>query len=256
MILMNSEVLVSIITPAYNALQFINETTYSVMTQTHQKWEWIIIDDGSTDGTYEYLQNLAQKEQRILVFQTAGRYGPAKARTLGFQKARGEFLCFLDADDLWLPEKLQLQLNFMINKKIQFSYHAYRRISEEGSMIGHLLQVQPRISYKKLLWFHNIGCLTVMLQRVVVVGEEMESAAHEDLAFWLKILKKNNIQAYGLNIDLARYRVVKESRSSNKKQAALNVWKLFREHLKLSLLHSCYCFFRYGIASLLKYGKF
>jgi teichuronic acid biosynthesis glycosyltransferase TuaG len=251
-----NEVLVSIITPAYNALRFLAETESSVMAQTYQKWEWIIIDDGSTDGTYEYLLALVQKDKRVQVFQTAGRFGPAKARTLGFRNVSGEYICFLDADDLWLPEKLKLQLDFMTSKNTSFSYHSYRRISEDGAITGHLLQAHPKVSYNKLLWFHNIGCLTVMLHRQLIVNEEMESAAHEDLAFWLKILKKNNIEAYGLEVDLARYRVVKKSRSANKKLAALNMWKLFREHLKLDIFHSSYCFIRYGITSLLKYGKF
>lgn len=238
--------LVSVVTPAYNAARFLERTIESVRAQTFPDWEMLIVDDGSTDATREIVQRAASHDARVRPLATPGRQGPGGARNRGIEEARGRFLAFVDADDLWLPEKLERQLAFMRDRRSAFSFTGYSIIDENDQPIGRPVRVPARLDYRGLLANTIIGCLTVMLDRETVDSPRMpDLPQHEDLSLWFDILRTGVI-AHGMPEILARYRIVRGSASRNKLRSALHVWKLYRERERLSLPRAAWCYAHYA----------
>lgn len=242
--------LISIVMPAYNAAQYIEQSIESVLKQSYTNWELIIVDDCSVDDTYKIVDKLCLNEERIKLFRMNENSGVAMARNFAISMSRGKYIAFLDSDDLWLPDKLEKQLNLMREKKAVISYTAYRQFSMEK--VGNLVSVPEQVTYKQLLKGNVIGCLTVMLDKERLGNLKMKNARHEDYILWLDILKKGNI-AYGLQEDLARYRKSETSLTSNKKRSALWTWQVYRQHQELSFFASIYYFIFYVCKGLLKH---
>jgi len=154
---------VSIITPAYNSEKTIGEAIQSVLNQTYQNWEMIIINDCSRDQTLQIVITYSLKDNRITVIDLERNNGVANARNIGIKKAKGRYIAFLDSDDLWSPQKLSKQVDFMKEKKCYFSYTAYEIISADGSKLDKTVSVPPEQEYEILLKQNTIGCLTVMV---------------------------------------------------------------------------------------------
>lgn len=244
--------LVSIITPLYNCEQFLPLTIDSVINQTYKNWELIIVDDMSTDNSLQKAMQYAQQDSRIRVIELKEKGGPAAARNKGIEVANGKYIAFLDSDDLWLPEKLEVQLKFMNDKNINFSYTAYKKIDEDGTYRG-VVSVPERITYDELLNTNVIGCLTAMYDAEKLGKMYMPNIMkRQDYALWLKILKKEG-QAFGLNVPLAIYRVRKGSVSSNKLKAAIYQWKIYREIEQINIFKSIYHFVNYMYYGFMKY---
>jgi len=127
--------LVSVITPCYNCAPFIAETIKSVIAQTYTNWEMLIVDDCSTDGSYETALQYAANDKRVKVYRMEQNSGAAACRNKAIELSQGEYLAFLDSDDLWLPEKLEKQLQFMIKNDADFSFTEYEHIKEEHTLI-------------------------------------------------------------------------------------------------------------------------
>ena len=242
--------LISIVMPAYNAAQYIEQSIESVLKQSYTNWELIIVADCSIDDTYKIVEKLCITEERIKLFRMNENSGVAMARNFAISMSRGKYIAFLDSDDLWLPDKLEKQLNLMQEKKAVISYTAYRQFSMEK--VGNLVSVPEQVTYKQLLKGNVIGCLTVMLDKERLGNLQMKKARHEDYILWLDILKKGNI-AYGLQEDLARYRKSETSLTSNKKRSALWTWQVYRQHQELSFFASIYYFIFYVCKGLLKH---
>ena len=241
--------LVSVITPAYNAAGFIQETIESARRQTYPWWEMIVVDDCSKDGTREIVKEEAEKDDRIRLIELPENRGSAAARNAAIDAARGRYLAFLDSDDLWLPAKLEKQLDFMWQRDAAFSFTSYRKVDAGGRLLGNPIQVPDRIDYDGLLKNTVIGCLTVMLDRSQVgpisMGAGGIQRGQEDYVLWFKLLR-SGLVAYGLQKDLARYRVLSGSLSRNKLHAARRMWKLYRKVERLSLPYSAWCFLNYA----------
>lgn len=242
--------LISIVMPAYNAAQYIEQSIESVLKQSYTNWELIIVDDCSIDDTYKIVEKLCLNEKRIKLFRMNENSGVAMARNFAISMSRGKYIAFLDSDDLWLPDKLEKQLNLMQEKKAVISYTAYRQFSMEK--VGNLVSVPEQVTYKQLLKGNVIGCLTVMLDKERLGNLQMKKARHEDYILWLDILKQGNT-AYGLQEDLARYRKSETSLTSNKKRSALWTWQVYRQHQELSFFASIYYFIFYVCKGLLKH---
>jgi teichuronic acid biosynthesis glycosyltransferase TuaG len=252
--------LVSIITPAYNAEPFIAATIRSVLAQTYPHWEMIIVDDGSTDGTAAVVEGLAAEEPRIRLFRLptrdkAAAGGPARARTCALSHARGRYVAFLDADDLWLEHKLERQVAFMKQNQAAMSFTGFRRISSDGGRVGRLMRAPRLVKFRTLLVNNVIGCLTVMIDRVQVAIPPLTPGYHEDYMLWLAILQ-TGVVAHGLDEDLGRYRVVAGSRSSKRLRAIVWRWKNYRIQAKLSVLESAFFFVQYLVMTFPKHIKF
>jgi glycosyltransferase involved in cell wall biosynthesis len=240
--------LVSVIMPAYNSEQFLVQSVRSVMAQTFSDWELLIIDDASKDQTLAISQQMADADSRIRVIPSLKNAGVANARNLGMAGARGQYLAFLDSDDLWLPAKLKTQTAFMQAHKAAFTFTQYRRFSSTG-FLGSPVKVPARVDYKQLLKGNVIGCLTVMIDRCKIPDFSMLSVRHEDYVSWLQILKQGHV-ACGIQEDLARYRFSSTSLSGNKSRSAAWTWDIYRKIEKLSLAESTWNFLNYAARSL------
>ena len=244
---------VSIITPTYNSSKYISEAVESVLAQSYAAWEMIIVDDCSSDKTYDIIQRYACRDNRIKVFRLPQNSGPAAARNLAMDKAQGRYIAFLDSDDLWVSDKLERQLEFMKEKGAAFTYTAYEKMDESGDTRGRIVHVPDQTDYKGLLSASVIGCLTVIYDTNVTGKVFMPNLPkRQDHGLWLKILKMGHI-AYGLNEPLAYLRIREGSISSNKVMAATYVWKLYRDVEGLSFLESSYHFINYAARAFFKY---
>ena len=243
--------LVSIITPAYNAAAFISETIESVQAQTFHDWEMLVSNDASTDRTGEIVQAFAKLDPRIRVLSHTSQRGAAEARNAALEKAQGRYICFLDSDDLWLPEKLARQLAFIRERGAAFSYTAYRRMSQDGTNTGRLIDVPERLTYEDLLRNTAIATLTTMLDQEKTGPLRLQDVGYEDYALWLSLLRQGHV-AQGLREDLARYRVVAGSLSSNPLRALRRVWHIYRHLEGLSVAKSLWCLLQYLLRASLK----
>lgn len=246
--------LVSIITPVYNAVLFLDETLKSVLAQSYSNWELILIDDASTDQSFAQMQNWANKEPRIKVLQQPENLGVAAARNVGLQKAVGKYIAFLDSDDCWDRDKLEVQVNFMEIQKIALSHTAYRKIDSRGMVITPRIKVDQHVNYVQLLKHNQIGFLTAMYNQEQIGKVFFKSIGHEDFAFWLQILKSGQI-SYGIDSVLASYRVHPNSISHHKLKAASFTWTIYRQVEKFSYLQSLYYFIHYAFRAGFKFLK-
>lgn len=251
--------LVSIIMPAFNSAEFIEPAIQSVIDQRYAFWELLVaIDAGTVDNTAQIVQNLAAKDSRIRLIEIPkekGR-GLALSRNWAISLAEGRYLAFLDSDDLWLPDKLQVQISFMQSKNSSFSCTAFRRIDHSNTVLGRLIEVPRVISYRRLLQQNCIGCLTVVLD-FKAIGKKIEflETKHEDFILWLSLLKKGFI-CHGINMDLARYRIVSQSRSADKLESVRNTWRIYREVEKLNFPHALFRLSQFAVRNMAKYSRF
>jgi len=244
--------LVSIITPSFNSSKYIKETVDSVLSQTYENWELIIVDDGSKDSSANIIQDLTNTDTRIKGFYFDKNIGAAEARNVAIQQAKGKYIAFLDSNDLWELEKLEKQISFMQTEDIAFSFSTYQPMSEDGSKLYSIIHAPKIVTYSAYLKNTIIGCLTVVIDREKAGDFEMPNIrSSHDMALWLLIMKRG-FDAYGLDENLARYRIVSASNTSSKWRAAKDVWKIYREVEKLSFLYSSWCFLNYGFNALVK----
>ncbi|TYB96326.1 MAG: glycosyltransferase family 2 protein [Kosmotoga sp.] len=246
--------LVSIITPLYNSKKFIADTLESVINQSYTNWEMLIVDDCSTDNGAKIVKKYSQNDNRIKYFKQNINKGPAKTRNKAIKLANGRYIAFLDSDDLWKKNKLKKQLEYMKNNDFAFTFTRYQKINENGEKKGHI-SVPKKVNYKELLKHNVIGCLTAMYD-IRAIGKVYmpDILRRQDYGLWLRILKKVKY-AYGLDENLAYYRVRKNTVSSNKIKAAQYQWKIYRSVENLNLLKSMYYFSHYAIKGIIKYLK-
>ncbi len=246
---------VSVITPAFNSEKTIVGTIESVLDQTYQDYEMVIVDDCSTDRTVEIVQTYVTKDDRIRLIQLEQNSGAAVARNTAMREAKGRYIAFLDSDDQWFPEKLEQQLAFMQENDYAFTFTKYVRMDEQGKLTEHVSKAPESVGYHDLMKHCVIGCLTVMIDREKVGYQEMENIRRrQDYAYWLK-LTKQGYRAYGYPEVLAKYRLGHNTVSSNKLKAAKGQWYVYRNIENQNVLKSSYYFVHYalkGISNLLK----
>lgn len=244
---------VSIIVPVYNAAAYLEETVKSVCGQSYENWELLLVDDCSIDGSRELIKSLAADEKRIRpVFQTEN-HGAAQARNAGIREASGAYVAFLDADDIWKPEKLERELVFLKKKDAVFVFCGYEFADENAVGNGKVVRVPEMLSYKQALGNTTIFTSTVLLD-VKKLGKEliqMPDVKSEDTATWWKILR-NGYTAYGLDENLVYYRRSAGTLSSNKMEAIKRIWRLYRQTERLSLPVSLYHFCLYAVRAVLR----
>ena len=232
--------LVSIITPTYNCGPFIAETIASAQAQTYTNWEMIIVDDCSTDNTREIVEEIAEQDARVKYYCLEENSGAAVARTRAMEIAEGEYMAFLDSDDLWMPEKLETQIAFMRDNGYAFSCTAYEQIDEDSNPLGRVIKTVQKTDYNRLLLDCPVGNSSVMYS-VELMGkfEVPNIRKRNDDALWLQMLKKERY-IYGMPTVLMRYRIRKNSISSNKLKVVKYHWILYREIEHLSVIRSAF----------------
>ncbi len=242
--------LVSIITPSYNSSRFIEECVGSVLSQTYDNWELLIVDDYSTDNSLQILKKYNDK--RIQLIELDKNVGAAESRNVAIRKAKGKYIAFLDSDDLWEPQKLEKQISFMETEDIAFSFSTYQPMSDDESKLYSIIHAPKIVTYSSYLKKTIIGCLTVIIDREKTGGFEMPNIrSSHDMALWLLIMRRG-FDAYGLDENLARYRIVSTSNTANKWRAAKDVWMVYRQFEKLSFFYSIWCFLNYAFNAIIK----
>lgn len=246
------EKLVSIVTPVYNAERFIEKTINSVLSQTYQNLELILVDDCSQDNSKDIIQSIMEKDSRVKYYRLKENSGAAVARNKGIEMARGRYIAFIDSDDVWKVEKLQKQLTLMKQKGYAFTFTAYETITDDGKLKKDNVEVPEKISYTGLLKNTAIACSTVLIDRDKTGDFRMPNVRKgQDTATWLMLLKKIPY-AYGLNEVLSSYRKVPGSISSNKIQALKRTWNTYYRIEKLPFPKAFYYFSWYTINALRK----
>lgn len=244
--------LVSIITPSYNSSNFIEETINSVLNQTYENWEMIIVDDCSTDNSVEIINEYLEKDNRIKLLVNEKNKGAAETRNEALKIAKGRFIAFLDSDDLWNCNKLEKQIQFMIENKYPISFTAYNLIDEKGRSIGHNIRTVKEINYRGYLKNTIIGMSTSIIDMSLVKLFQFKNIrTRQDTYLWITLLKRGH-KAYGLSTILATYRVRRDSISANKLKAAKRVWFLYYNLEHLGFFKSLYYFLCYIFNALKK----
>ena len=274
--------LVSIIVPIYRAEAYIADTIAMVVRQTYTEWELLLIDDCSPDGSaqvvrdtlieYKWSRRSSRKQEdketepeevrsvenggirtveeytddkgrRILLISKEHNEGAAAARNTGLDMAGGRYIAFLDADDVWFPEKLEKELLFMKDRQAGFVFTAYEFGDEQANPTGKVVHVPAQMCYGQALSRTVIFTTTVLLDRESIPDKliRMPGIESEDTATWWQILRAGNT-AYGLDEVLAIYRRPARSLSSNKLTAIRRIWNLYRRQEKLSVIMSVRCF--------------
>ena len=247
--------MVSIVTPVYNAREYIKETIDSVLSQTYQDFEWFLVEDCSSDGTTAYLQELLEKlgDSRLHYVQQPSNRGAAEARNRGVELASGRYLAFLDADDLWMPNKLERQVKFIEEKDVAFVFTGYEFGDEQARGTGHIVKVPEKLTYPQALKNTTIFTSTVMFDTEKIAKKDlaMPKIKSEDTALWWKILKQGYM-AYGLNENLTVYRRPAKSLSSNKLEAIRRIWNLYRKQENLGFLYSTWNFCFWAVRAVFR----
>lgn len=231
-------VLVSIVMPCYNAEKYIEKAINSVICQSYSKWELLVVDDCSIDNSAQIVKKLAETDSRVKYFRLNENSGsPAAPRNVALKNALGSYIAFLDADDEWLPNKLKIQLEFMIDRDIKFSCTSYEIKFLNGNSIKY---VPPsEVSYDDLLKNNSIGCLTAMIDKEIIKEDLFPVMGHEDYALWLRVLSRG-YKVCAVPEVLAIYNKIESSVSSNKLRLISFYWNIYRKSERFSRFKAIY----------------
>ncbi len=245
---MNRSPLVSVVTPVFNASRLLPETITSVQAQTFTDWEHLLVDDGSTDDSAAVVQAAAKRDSRIRLLRTPRNLGPSEARNFGIDAARGRFVALLDSDDLWLSPKLEESLAWILSHGYDFIYHDYRHISYDGARVGRLVHGPDELNLRTLHTRRGTGCLTAVIDRDRIPSLRFPRVAPlhaEDFCLWSQLIRQGHI-GHRLAADLARYRLVPNSRSARKLESARNAWQVYRQFSNLSFTKAGFWWLQYA----------
>lgn len=255
--------MVSVIIPSYNSEKYIAKTLDAVCAQTYADFEVLVMNDCSHDRTAEIVESYATKDSRIHLVNLPGNKGVSHARNTGVRMASGEWIAFLDSDDLWAPDKLEKQLELQkqldkddMNRNHVFLFTGSSFINENGASLSSVLHIPKHVCFEDLLKQNVISCSSVMIRRELMLKYPMPCSdkVHEDFVTWLTILRDEKIEAYGVDEPLLIYRVMKFSRSGNKLKAAVMTFRAYR-HIGLSLPSTFKNWIQYALRSFMKYRK-
>ncbi|MFI8326890.1 glycosyltransferase family 2 protein [Streptomyces sp. NPDC085529] len=238
--------LVSVVMPVYNSAATLGAAVRSVLTQTHADLELLVTDDQSSDGSLELLRQFAEQDERVLPQRAPERGGAGRARNLAIERARGDYIAFLDSDDMWLPEKTEKQLAFAAEGTAPLTFTSYFKMdadhageSTDWVPNGRVIRAREHVDYRAMLVRDYIGALTAMYDRRALGTRLMpEMRKRQDYALWLSIMR-DGADARGLTEPLAVYRAHQaNSLSSNKASLIKYNWELYRQHEHLSVPRS------------------
>lgn len=246
------DIVVSIVMPAYNSEKYIKKAIESVIGQTYLKWELLIVIDASKDGTVNVVESYASNP-KIHYVVNGENLGVAKSRNLGVSIAKGKYIAFLDADDIWMKNKLEVQVKLMEDKQAVISSVARELMNENGTLTGIIMPIQPEITYKQLLCGNTINTSGVMLKTEVAKEFPMgQDHLHEDYITWLKVLQKYGI-AYGISEPLLKYRYMQGTKSGNKLKSAKMTFGVYRA-MGYNVFQCIFYFVQYAVNGMKKYS--
>lgn len=244
---MSEKKLVSIITPSYFSEDHIDDCIRSVLSQTYENWEMLIIDGNSKDSTLKIIEKYLLSDDRIKLIKNFNDSGPAQARAIGIKKAKGDYIAFIDSDDIWSPKKIREQLNFMEINQYYFSFTSYKKLSRDNKLSSASIRGHFSNNFRQYLRRRGIANSTVMLKAECFdesIFENIGDSHGEDTLWWLLIMKKG-YKSYLLDKPLTIYREVKDSRSKQVFKNQKSVWFFYRKQLKLGILDVIFNYFFY-----------
>ncbi|NCC70135.1 glycosyltransferase family 2 protein [bacterium] len=246
------EPLISIIIPNYNSEKVLQETLDSVIKQTYKNWEMIFVDDCSTDLSYHIAKKNSETDNRIKIFKVEKNSGPGYATKFGFKKAKGEWIAFLDADDVWPLNKLEVQINFCLKNNYEFSCTDYLQVDGNGKSLNRIIKCYPKADYRKVLMYCPIGSSTVLIKSSLLAKVEIpDIRKNNDFSLWLRILKIYPF-VYGIQDVMMNYRVWPQSISYNKLKKVKYSWYVFREYEKKSMITSTFLILWWALIKIAK----
>lgn len=225
-----SRPLVSVVMPVYNSAMFVEDAVHSVQQQTLDDWELLVVDGGSTDDTCKIISVIQERDPRVRLIVNYNDSGPAHARSTGITASQGEYVAFLDGDDLWISSKLNDQIAFMRKSKCDFSYTQYRVMNKEGTQASQTLTMRSQFGFWTALRFRGIATPTVIAKRALFTEDILKTIGlphGEDYVWWLLVLRKG-ILASGLMMPLSLYRDSDTSLSKNRIKHLKCVWQSYR----------------------------
>lgn len=247
--------LVSVIMPAYNGQEYVEQAIRSVMDQTVQDWELLVIDDGSTDNTRAIVEGLSREDSRISLIRNEANMGVAKTRNRGLALSKGTYVALLDSDDYWAPEMLQKMIARAEETKADIVYCSYAIVDEQGQKLCNDFIVPPETTFEDSIIRNVISCSTALLASELAKNSRFPTNIyHEDTALWFQLLRDGMI-ARGVPEVLAFYRQRTDSRSSHKLVSAVRRWAIYRKHLKMPLIRSVSAMVRYAYYGSIKYKR-
>lgn len=250
----DNQALVSIVMPAYNCEKYVVEAINSVLAQTYRNWELLVLDDGSKDKTLQIIEEFSQKDSRIKSLPNGKNLGVSATRNRGIELASGDWIAFLDSDDMWESTKLEKQMKVAKEKSAEFLFTGANYINEDGEPYKGIFEVPEQVSYKKLRNQNVISCSSVLIKKKFFENIKMEKdEMHEDYAVWLRVLKLGVI-AYGVNEPLLIYRISRNSKSGNKMKTVKMTYKVFR-FVGINPIGSAYFMINHVLRSVAKYKK-
>ena len=231
--------LVSVIIPYFKKKKYIADTINSILQQTYKNFEIIIIYDDPEKNDLEYIKKLITLDNRIELIVNHKNFGAGISRNIGISKANGFFLAFIDADDLWEKTKLEEQIKFMENEKINFCHTTYKIINERNEFIA-LRKARNFFNIKELIKSCDIGLSTVLLKKEILGSNRFpDLKTKEDFVLWLKLISKN-IKIYGLDKELTLWRKTSNSLSSSLFQKIIDGFRVYNVYMKYNIIKSLY----------------
>ena len=238
--------------PYYKKRAYIKKSILSILRQSYKNFEVIIIYDDTDKSDISFINKVKKFDKRIKVIYNKKNIGSGPSRNAGISLAKGNIIAFLDCDDTWSRNKLNLQINFMSKKKADFSYTAYDLINCNNKKIGSRL-AKPILTYQDLLTSCDIGLSTVMLKKKLFNNycKFPELKTKEDYVLWLKFAKKK-IVFHGLNIPLTQWRATNNSLSANTIQKIFDAFLVYNKYMKFNFLRSCQSVFLLSFNYIIK----
>ncbi len=246
--------LVSIIMPCYNASGVISQTIESVLNQSYANWELLICDDCSSDSSQDVIKQFVAKDNRISLYTTTYNTGhPIMPRNISLANAKGDVIAFLDADDIWLPDMLKTNVEFMLANNYDIVFSEYEKIDWDGTRRNRVVHYKSQAEYKDMLRVCSVpACITTIAKRSVIGNTKFRDVPIEDYAFWLEVFRKG-YKAYNTHTVQGLYRQSPKTRSGNKFSQFVKHWYILRNVEGVSLIPALYYQMYYSVVGLIKY---
>ena len=237
--------------PYYNKRNYFLDSINSVLNQTYSNLEILIIYDDQKKDDLEYIKSCTKKDSRVKIILNDKNRGVAFSRNKAISLAQGDYIAFLDCDDYWESNKIEVQINFMLNCGCDFSYTTYQIINNNGKIIGKII-ARKKLEYKELLKSCDIGSSSVILRRKLLSGIKFpDLKTKEDYVLWLTLAKKS-INLFGLDEPLTFWRQTSNSLSSSILQKLKDAFKVYHLYEKKNFIYSIFCVIRLSIYAFFK----
>ena len=236
--------LVSVIIPYYRKKNFFKDSIISVINQTYQNLEVLLIYDDTNLNDFEFLKEISKLNNKIKIIKNNNKLGAGLSRNIGIRKSNGKYIAFLDADDTWSPEKLEEQISFMKENDYKISHTSYLILNEKKKIIGQR-KARDLLSINDIIKSCDVGLSTVIIEKKIIVENEIkfpELVTKEDFVFWLMLLKKN-LKFYAYDKYLTNWTDLKNSLSSSTIQKLKDGFKVYNHYMKFGYIKSLYLLF-------------